>query len=508
MKIVDRNLYRTIVARKSMRNLKVHLLEFDKGIERQIIKNLLKYTCNFIVVLTDSDERITINRYHKHRCSLDSIAIQLSNIFCGNDHKEYEGKVDEIGEKAFIMFVLDNELMVDDGSYYSLNRKSFHFTYLIESLKHFTLYDYYIYDGHAVVRLAEGIRSDGIQIIEEDLLWEDTKVVLAPLVGIGDYLMMFSLLYEFVLRQKKQDTKVYFTAVDKNISILMLLKACFPNNKCILFDNGAMYNYCLSEDNKDLINLAMLHTRECIEGKYRVQGYHITDTIKNMLGIESVFDIYTHKVYLWKCINNALDKEEKKEIDKFFYQNNYVAFQYFTGSYDAVNNVWATNPDRNWDNDNLNRFVKLCNQSNIRLLVLGGQPNCNINVDRIKTQSIFSYIYILSKTKAFVGIDSSGGHIAAFHNIPSITIWGKQTPKYYQLLDLVIPKNQGVIDKEGVRISFRPLRKNVSIYSKSRCIDRVHAEPVFEQLVDILEEKIEFSETNINYYDNKNCICL
>ena len=36
----------------------------------------------------------------------------------------------------------------------------------------------------------------------------------------------------------------------------------------------------------------------------------------------------------------------------------------------------------------------------------------------------------------------------------------------------------------------------------------VLADKVFSWLVYILEEKVEFEETNIKYDDNKNCICI
>ena len=181
-----------------------------------------------------------------------------------------------------------------------------------------------------------------------------------------------------------------------------------------------------------------------------------------------------------------------------------MALQYFTGSYDDVNDIWVTNTYRNWDQENIKKFVELCNQSNIEVIIFSGQPYYNINIKKIRTDSILSYIYALSKIKVLVGIDSSGGHIASFYNIPSITIWGKQTHMFYQITDTSISEKKA----SDFRISFRPIRRNVSIYSRKRSTNMVLADKVFSWLVYILEEKVEFEETNIKYDDNKNCICI
>lgn len=503
MKIMDRNIYRATIAKKNIRNLNIQLLEFDRNIEYHIVKKIMRYTHNFIILLTDSEEKITVYKYQKHVCSLRNIDNILSNIFCGKIYSETES-VTNITNKEYIIFVSKDYGTGRYTSYYGTNVNSFHFTYLIDNLKHFHLYDYYFYDSHAIVRLANGGRSDGVKIIDNNKLQDGSKIVLSPLVGIGDYFMMFSILYEYVVRQSRKGIEVYFTVVDNNIPIISLLSVMFPQNKCVRFDNGSMYNYCLSVENKEVISLATIHIRECMEGKYNVQGYHITDTIKEILGIEADFPIYKHSKYLMERIISSLSKEEKKYIDTFFEKTNYVALQYFTGSYDDVNDIWVTNTYRNWDQENIKKFVELCNHSNIEVIIFSGQPYYNINIKKIKTDSILSYIYALSKIKVLVGIDSSGGHIASFYNIPSITIWGKQTHMFYQITDTSISEKKA----SDFRISFRPIRRNVSIYSRKRSTNMVLADKVFSWLVYILEEKVEFEETNIKYDDNKNCICI
>ena len=63
-------------------------------------------------------------------------------------------------------------------------------------------------------------------------------------------------------------------------------------------------------------------------------------------------------------------------------------------------------------------------------------------------------------------------------------------------------------ESNDIKISFRPIRKNVSIFSKDRCSSMVCAGTVFEQLIEVLNGKVDFGANNLRYDDNKNCICL
>lgn len=82
-----------------------------------------------------------------------------------------------------------------------------------------------------------------------------------------------------------------------------------------------------------------------------------------------------------------------------------------------------------------------------------------------------------------IGIDSSGGHIASFYNIPSITIWGKQTPECFP--------------ETLKKVSFRPLKKNISIWSERKCTDVIDANIIFEKAMEILNGNIKFSDDMI-----------
>ena len=503
MNIIDRDMYRSRVAKNSIRDLKIHLLEFDKKFEYQIVQEIMKYTYNFIVLSTNLEKKITIRNYYKHVCGLDNVSRILEDIFI-NESCEEDEETPAIKDTEYIIFD-SSDKKNEYVSYYDFAVKSFHFSYIVDNLKYFHICGYSVYNGHAFLRLSDDDREKSVEYIENNIRQDGERIVLAPMVGIGDYFMMLSLLYEYVIRKRKEGFEVYFAVVDNNDAVLSILSTVFPDNKCILFDNGAMYEYLISSDSMGVISLATMHINECLTGQYNVSGYHITETIKGMLGIEDSFNVYAHNQYISECIENALEKKDKKRIDSFFEGKDYVAFQYFTGSYDEVNDVWVTNSIRNWDEENIRRFSEICNKINVLLLVFDRQPQYDINVQQFRTKSVLEYIYALSKVKMLVGIDSSGGHIVSFYSIPSITIWGYQTPQLYQ-----IPQNKKISKNENLdyKISFRPIRKNVSLFSKKRCSKKVYADEVVEQMIEVLNGKKEFEDINIEYGDNKNCICL
>lgn len=268
----------------------------------------------------------------------------------------------------------------------------------------------------------------------------------------------------------------------------------------MFFDNEAMYNYCLSYENKELLSILSLHIQERRKGKYNSTGCHISDAVKPILDIGLDFHVYAHNDILISRINNSIDLEEKKYIDDFFADSDYIGFQFFTGTYDEVEEKWITDRGRNWDNENVSEFVKICNENGINLLTFSSHPYADIQTERLKNVSVLGFVYAISKLKLLVGIDGSGGHIAAFYNVPSITIWGKQTPEYFYNIGIKQEKLQ------HNKISYRPLRKNISIWSNERCIENVNFKVVFDKMVGVLNGDINISEDVLGYYDQSNCI--
>lgn len=103
--------------------------------------------------------------------------------------------------------------------------------------------------------------------------------------------------------------------------------------------------------------------------------------------------------------------------------------------------------------------------------------------------TIFEYIYVISRFTMVVGIDSSAGHIASFWNIPTLTIWGEQTP-------LVC---------EGNEIGFRVLRNNYSIVPEDGNINSIDPEAVYDTMNKMLSNEISIDCNHIiTYADSVN----
>ncbi|MEF2796405.1 MAG: glycosyltransferase family 9 protein [Ruminococcus sp.] len=120
----------------------------------------------------------------------------------------------------------------------------------------------------------------------------------------------------------------------------------------------------------------------------------------------------------------------------------------------------------------------------------------------MKNVSVLGFIYAISKLKLLVGIDSSGGHIAACYKVPSITVWGKQTPEYFYNIGI---KQENL---KHNKISYRPLRKNISIWSKDRCIEKVGFKIVFDKMLEVINGGVNLSEDVLDYDNHSNCFIM
>ena len=119
------------------------------------------------------------------------------------------------------------------------------------------------------------------------------------------------------------------------------------------------------------------------------------------------------------------------------------------------------------------------------MLTLCNSPYNQVKDKRLRKLSLSGYAYAISKLKMVVGIDSSAGHIAAFYNIPSITLWGGQTP----------------FEAWEAKISFRPLRNNTSIYSSNKDINLISPKTVFKNMKAVLNHMAVHETDNTFFYD-------
>ena len=93
--------------------------------------------------------------------------------------------------------------------------------------------------------------------------------------------------------------------------------------------------------------------------------------------------------------------------------------------------------------------------------------------------SLVDYSNWVKNQKLVIGLDSMAGHLAAFHNIPSITIFGSQNPK------LSIP-----VSKKSILV-----KPELNCYHKrnhwrlcKKCMSLISSQKVFNETVNLLNE--------------------
>lgn len=491
--IIDRDLYQKRMVKKNLNHrMEIYMIVIDKKDELGIINCLIKYTTNFLILQTDSDKKITLNLYEKYYCNLSNVNDVLENIFhdCPmefdtepNENKDYKNE--------YIVFIKEKNLSENTLSFSVFSVRSLHFNILIKSLKNFHLYDFYFYNTHAVIKLTDSTRciNPYTTIIDNHQIIAEQKIILSPFSGIGDFFMTSSLIYEFIKINESKSISVYFAIVENDDKVITQLDCYFPNNKKLSFNNVEAAKYCLSSFiNRDVIGMLELFDNDVRNGRFNHKGIHFADFTRRVLGMNENFNIYQYSNILKDNIEKYVGEEEKKYIDQLFENKNYVGVQFFRGVYDQQNDVWSTELPRNWSEGNVTRFLEICKDKKLDILSINPSPYKNILTDQLKDVSIPAYIYAVSKVKLLIGIDSSAGHIAAFYDIPSITLWGEQDPFNF----------------EGTMVNFRALRKNISIYSKCRDINKVNPEFVYEKMKEILNGNIILDSETIMHNDNQN----
>ena len=58
------------------------------------------------------------------------------------------------------------------------------------------------------------------------------------------------------------------------------------------------------------------------------------------------------------------------------------------------------------------------------------------------------------------------------------------------------------------KISYRPLRKNISIWSKDRCIEKVGFKIVFDKMLEVINGGVNLSEDVLDYDNHSNCFIM
>ncbi len=195
-----------------------------------------------------------------------------------------------------------------------------------------------------------------------------------------------------------------------------------------------------------------------------------------------------------KSVELWLSDEEIKWRDDYFRLHGIKDNELTIGIHPGANS-----PLRKWNQE---KIVKLIHrilgkylEFNVKILLFFGtnetserelfekEFNQSLSVIPI-SESLREYIVLISGLDLFIGMDSSGGHIASAFNVPSLVLFGPQIAE----LGKPYTENCEVIIKDG--FDCRPCnQKNCNKPIGSRCMDAIEVEEVLEAVDRVLTQK-------------------
>lgn len=474
-------------AKEGMRlGKKFSYLIFNSKEISEIVRNVLQYTKNFFVLFVSN-----IDDYRDKRpyfCNSETIGTVLEVIEKNGENITSEDPCIEYDCMIIMLDFFENERTKFDFLLHKI-MKECQITYNILQVinKKFVFYNFMIEDGYIILQYIEKNRIRQIHhvsaISEKDCLFMNYKG------GIGDYIMNLSLIYDFIQDCGYSQDKIYLIMFD-GISQIDLVKCFFPAIHIVKIAGYTLLRLLMEKTKENSNSESEIYDfdgNQFIDLTELYGSGHIWDLNGRIMFPNREINPFHHIEMMKKKVMHLISEERKKQIDDMFDKNKqYIAFQFFTGEL-IHDKKYIGRETRCWNEENTYTFYKKCVENNINVVIMS--PHCyremksSIEIGKL---SIFEYIYTVSKFDLIVGIDSSAGHIASFWNIPTLTIWGEQTP-------LVC---------EGNNIGFRVLRNNYGIVPKNRDINSVKPEVVFKTMKKILLNEIELDSNHLITYED------
>lgn len=468
---------------------KVYYLGFNEKEEESIVWEVLKYTSNFFVLITGKE---IVNFKNFIYCDANNIHDALS-IVRGGDSKianRFE-HADNCNRLICIFLFSENEKCKFD---YLRNRRMREFqitsNLLLKLNLNFSFHDYYVVNNNMVIRLIHNNFFDSRGILKSKNHFEN-NLILFFRSGIGDVMLNCSMVYEY-LKHSSFDPSKTFIVLEKNSIQEELFRTIVPEYNILYFPSLTMILYFLEVAKKD--------NPEDERGLHEFKGNYVFD-LTSLSGEGHIYDLinkrlfgevriapFKHHAVIKEKIIHSIDHSRKELIDNVFRKKSMViGFQFFTGDY-ISESKYVGKKQRCWNEHNARLFCDICKENNIELLIISPHPFADITgTFTLGELSLQEYIYAISKLTMVVGIDSSGGHIASFFDIPNLTIWGEQTPLVW----------------EGKQVSFRTIRNNYSIVPQNGDINSIDACTVYEKMIDFLNSKTTVKKDTITFQDSK-----
>ena len=467
---------------------KYYCIGFSKTEEKEIVSNVTEYTGN--CVLLESKYEVNLRNVQMLYCDVENIRDVLEHIFEGKSLPEPMKHKEDIGVDGveYMLFakvnVFPSSVRIDERTKSNKFVDDYLFyTYAAMLEKCYKAVDILMYE-----KLGEScalLRFVDIDNTEEYVF---EHLVVTLWAGLGDFFMLHSLQHEYLLRKKQDYENIYVPVVkhpytNKNIKMIH-----GDNVRNLVFDNHKMCGYFVNKFTHKIVI--------CRDTALTWKVRHICDIWVKGLGTPAGIHPYEYDYVLKEKVMRDLAPEEKEMIDSMLGEKKYIGLQVFSGSFEVDLNVWRTREVRNWDGENAEKFLELCSENGMNVIVLTPHPyECLTKYMHLPQVSVSGYIYAVSKLRLVVGIDSSAGHIASFYDIPSVTLWGGTTP---------LSTEAEVGSEVEDNIGFRALRNNISIVSRSRSMKGISYQMVYDVVADTLTDGIPNHDKIISYDDSAN----
>lgn len=454
-----------IIERRQLKRMaadefRMYMFSFPKEDEYEVLNLLLMSNAQIMLIDINTPEELQKIDIKEVSCTKRTVMAVLRRLV--RDDSEVFKPLKEVCVYAAIALPNNNN---DDMLY-----KNYLYLRLKNVFKSFHVYAYSVYCNRVVLRMRSNVQSG---ILMESGKQHCTSVnalnyVVMPFLGLGDFFMQFSCIYEFA---RTRPNHVYLAEVRRNGDKRLLYYSDVV--KYLSFSCGNQFlDFEKIASNIKTISLFEIFYRLTRKGAiFNSRKCHVTDVIKYVLELQPQFDPYKYADLLAERLNAALPIRERRYIESVVGNHESIGFQYFSGEYYNEEKAWGTLLCKNWSVENAEEFVRACNHAGIKIIILNPCPKLKAPVVALNGLSLPGYAYAISKLKMLVGIDSSAGHIAAFYNIPSITIWGGQTP----------------FEVWEAKVSFRPMRKNFSLYSLSLDANKVSPDKVIKSIKQLNE---------------------
>ena len=466
-------------------------ISYDKGKEREAVRDIAKYNNHFLLLETAP---IDILR-HSHSVCLRYENIDLKSLFPGTSFLRedtvsieyatqnefaFENKIGENKISQYIYFYA-----VPDRSLRENQRRPYHYNIgkiMIQTLlKDCQFKDTLIVDGKIFLMFSS--KNNASDVRGRD------KYIIPIAGGIGDFFITFSIVMEALKSNQHKDLYIANRFRTTSDTLKEMFELCYAKEGASLLNLDDLNRYFWEYLTQHWGVTAMF---EGVNNNYLLPKNdtdHIALLYKNTLLGQIPFDYYKHGDFLKSRILDAVSDDEKSYIDTLTKgKENLVGLQYFTGVFNPMQKHWSFFGDRKWNTSNVAAFIETCKAHNINLIPLNNE-SCEPDLEAFCSRklSIAGYALLISKMDLVIGVDSSAGHIAAFYNIPSITLWGTGSPmqvhgKYH--------------------ISYRPLRKNYSIIAKNADMSTIDSHAVFSVVKKYFDKALSFKDEIISYQDS------